>query len=345
MCSGSDNPIEIRPQDLDGPLPFHLVVDDTMSILSAGRSIRRSCPELKRGDSLSRWITLERPESPIECMEDIHAIKGRLVLMRLAGCGMQLRGAFLPLHSGGGALLSAEPQLTSPDDLTRHDLHITDFAVHDAVTDLLFAIRARDLTLAELKTAMERQRVLVRELDHRVKNNIAAVLSLSSLTASDASSVEDYHQKLDRRVRALNESHTLLARSGWGPVQLELLANAVLNAFCDGSSRLRLSGEPIRVPARYAGPLALSLHELGINAAKYGAWSCDNGHVILKWTARDDTLHMTWTEVDGLPPEKIPSEGIGLTLVRGFIEHELDGAFVIDLTPTGLRFSIAIPVG
>ncbi len=317
MCSGIDRPFELRPDDLDGPLPFHLLIDETLCIRHAGRSIRRLCPTLKPGDHLSTWITLERPAKPIEHLDDLRSIEGRLVLMRLAQCDVQLRGAFLPVVHQPGMMLAADPQLTAPEDLTTHGLHLNDFATHDAVTDLLFAIRARELTLNELREAMERQRSLVRELDHRVKNNITAVLSLIALTASEVSSIEEYHQRLDRRIRALDASHTLLARGGWGPVDFRTLAATVLNAFADPGDRLAFEGEDVRILARQAGPLALSLHELGINAAKYGGGWTEMGQGRLNWQEDGETLRVWWTGAGGADAGATPQGGGGVALGRG----------------------------
>jgi len=345
MSSGSEFHVDIDAADLDGPLPFHLLIDEHLEIQHVGRSIRRLYPKLQCGDPLGQWITLDRPAKSIEHIGDLQGIAGRLVLFRLAGCDLQFRGQFLALHGGDGMLLTADPQLTDPDELARHDLQLADFAMHDAITDFLFAIRARDVTLGELREAIERQRVLVRELDHRVKNNISAVLSLLALTRSDASDVTQYHEILDGRIRALDASHMLLSRGHWGPVDLGILADSVLAPFRGRHGRLKLETAPLRIPARMASPLAMSLHELGINAAKHGAWSGDSGVVCLQWQQSADTFKLVWSETGGPRPSQTMTEGTGLSIVRGFIEHELGGVLSIEPGESGLTVLISLPRG
>lgn len=343
MSSGNEFDVDIDPADLDGPLPFHLLIDEHLKIQHVGRSIRRLYPKLQRGDSLGQWVTLDRPAKSIEHIGDLHGIAGRLVLFRLAGCDLQFRGQFLPLQAGDGMLLTADPQLADPDELAKHDLQLADFAMHDAITDSLFAIRARDITLGELKEAIERQRVLVRELDHRVKNNISAVLSLLALTRSEASDVTQYHEILDGRIRALDASHTLLSRGHWGPIDLGILADSVLAPFRGRRGRLELDAPPLHIPARLASPLAMSLHELGINAAKHGVWSGDSGVVCLQWQQSADTFKLKWSETDGPRPSQTMTEGTGLSIVRGFIEHELGGVLSIEPGESGITVLISLP--
>jgi len=343
MSSGTESHANIDPADLDGPLPFHLLVDEHLQIQHVGRSIRRLYPELQRGDSLDQWVTLDRPAKTIERIGDLHDISGRLVLFRLAGGDLQFRGQFLALHESDGMLLTMDPQLTEPAELARHGLQLKDFSPHDAVTDLLFAIRARDVTLDELKEAIERQRMLVRELDHRVKNNITAVLSLLALTSSDASDVTQYHEILDGRIRALAASHSLLALDHWGPVELGSLADSVLAPFGSRDGRLELDGPRMHIPAKLASPLAQSLHELCINAAKHGAWSVDSGVVHLQWQQSGDTFKLVWSETGGPRPPQTLTEGTGLTIVRGLIEHELRGVLSIETGESGVTVLISIP--
>ena len=265
------------------------------------------------------------------------------MLFRLAGSDLQFRGQFLALHERDGMLLTMDPQLTEPAELARHGLQLKDFSPHDAVTDLLFAIRARDVTLDELKEAIERQRMLVRELDHRVKNNITAVLSLLALTSSEASDATQYHEILDGRIRALAASHTLLALDHWGPVELGSLVESVLAPFGNHEDRLELDGPRMHIPAKLASPLAQSLHELCINAARHGAWSIDSGVVRLQWLQSADMFELVWSETGGPRPPQTLTEGTGLSIVRGLVEHELRGVLSIEPGESGVTVLMSIP--
>ena len=343
MSSGTESHPNIDPADLDGPLPFHLLIDEHLQIQHVGRSIRRLYPELQRGDSLDQWVTLDRPAKTIERIGDLHDIAGRLVLFRLVGSDLQFRGQFLALHGSDGMLLTMDPQLTEPAELAKHGLQLRDFSPHDAVTDLLFAIRARDVTLDELKEAVERQRMLVRELDHRVKNNITAVLSLLALTSSEASDATQYHEILDGRIRALAASHSLLALDHWGPVELGSLVESVLAPFGNHEDRLELDGPRMHIPAKLASPLAQSLHELCINAARHGAWSIDSGVVRLQWLQSADMFELVWSETGGPRPPQTLTEGTGLSIVRGLVEHELRGVLSIEPGESGVTVLMSIP--
>ncbi len=198
--------------------------------------------------------------------------------------------------------------------------------------------------ITERREAEQRQRLLADELDHRVKNNFAAVLSLAEQTLRQSPSKEQFVSVFTGRVRALARSHEALARQRWEDLDLKQLPAAVLGAFLQDPSRLTLKCEEIRLPARTALPLGLSLHELGTNAAKYGAWSTPRGRVLVSASVLEGKVYLEWTEQDGPAVVEPRERGLGLDLVRGLIEHELGGSLNVRFNPEGLSCLMVLPI-
>ena len=191
------------------------------------------------------------------------------------------------------------------------------------------------------------RRRLVSDLDHRVKNNLAAVLALSEQTRRSAKSLDDFTSAFDGRIHALARSHEALAHSHWKAVELRKIVELAIDAHMPlASGRVQIDGDTVLLPARACGPITLTLHEMVTNAVKYGAFSIPKGRVILQWSVGEDqSLEMRWTELGGPPPtDALLTSGLGINLIRGFIEHELHGSFDLDIPPTGLDAHMTIPL-
>lgn len=336
-------PVGLSIDDLDGPLPFHLLLDASLGIESAGRTLRKLIPALAVGEQFTDHFELLRPHSETDGPDSIEAVLDRLVLVQAKDADLQLRGSFWKLEAGG-YLLAGSPLMNKAEDMEQLGLIMTDFAPHDPVTDFLFAIRARDVTLDEIRSASDRQKLLTRELDHRVKNTLAAVLTLASLTSGESTSIEQFNQRFEGRVRTMSMAHELLATAGWNAVDLEDMVLTVLGGFLQNkSSGLEFSGEPVTIAPRQAGPLAMTLHELGMNAFKYGAWADGSGSISVTWQLQQDTIRIDWHETGGPRIESTPKHGIGLNLVSGFIKHELHGDISLDFETDGLTANISFP--
>lgn len=189
-----------------------------------------------------------------------------------------------------------------------------------------------------------RQRMMINELDHRVKSNLAAVLALCEQTRSSARSLEQFSETFEGRIRALARSHEALAATGWKGIRLNDLLLLVIKPYVPlEARRITLSGENPMLPARVAGALMLALHELTTNALKHGAFSTPEGCVTSESTQDGvDRLRLRWVEQRG-PADAGPLEpGVGLTLIRGLIEHELDGSIDLDLAEGGLTCTMEI---
>lgn len=199
--------------------------------------------------------------------------------------------------------------------------------------------------ITERKRAEEHQRLLIRELDHRVKNVLATVIGISDLAQIESQAPEIFHKSFRGRVEVLARTHEALALAHWQSVDLGEVTRLVLSQHMSAAGgRLVCSGDPFEVSARASTPLALTLNELATNALKHGALSAAAGRVDLTWTsgpAKD--LRLSWIERDG--PEVSPprEEGKGIELIRGLIEYELDGRVEMAFDSNGLTCAIVIP--
>lgn len=177
----------------------------------------------------------------------------------------------------------------------------------------------RDVT--ERRRFEERQRLLLGELTHRVRNTLAVVQAITHQSLRGPGSPQDLAERLDGRLRALASAHTLLVESEWRGADLATLARSQLAAYAtDNPARVRISGEPVTLPADQATPFGLILHELATNAAKHGALTTLSGTVALSWTlvrGRDaNVLKVSWREQGGPPPRRGAPAGVGTTLIE-----------------------------
>ena len=202
----------------------------------------------------------------------------------------------------------------------------------------------RDIT--ERKALESRQKLLVSELTHRVKNLLTVVQGMVHQTGKTSSSIQEFIKKLDGRITALADSQKLLVDSIWEGADLRALIERQLRPYTgDDSSRLRLAGDSVILPAELATPFGLVLHELATNAAKYGALSDENGRVELSWSVVDGNkeraLKVVWKEADGPRVRPPGANGFGSQLIRqglasAKVEHEFH--------PEGIRCAIEFPL-
>jgi PAS domain S-box-containing protein len=189
------------------------------------------------------------------------------------------------------------------------------------------------------------QRLMTRELLHRVKNSVAVIQSLVRLTAPRVNSLEEFVVSLSGRLSAMAAAHDLLTDMHWRGADLGELVAKQLAAYLVGPSpRVRMSGPRVRLPQHYAVPLALALHELATNAAKHGSLSAPYGRVDLVWSLegpRSRKLRLEWRESGGPRVSEPATKGFGSTL----IERGLPGARVERrFSPEGLACSIELDV-
>lgn len=191
--------------------------------------------------------------------------------------------------------------------------------------------------ITERKRAEDRQTMLVAELNHRVKNILAVVQSVASQTVAASGSLGQFRSAFEGRLRAISLAHDILTRLRWGEVALEHLVAQSLAPY-RGDGRVAWSGPPLLIKAQSVVALALVLHELSTNAAKYGAFSNSNGRVEVAWQRLDGGLaELRWTELDGPPVTREPVPGFGNKLITRVIGYDLQGSAAMRFEPDGLR--------
>jgi PAS domain S-box-containing protein len=201
----------------------------------------------------------------------------------------------------------------------------------------------------ERKALEERQRLLLEELNHRVKNIIAVTQSVAHLTSLSAGSLDEFHEVFQGRLHALAAANELLTAGGWQAISLEALLRRVLLPHGEpGESRLELSVEDVSIGGELVQDLTLALHELATNATKHGALSMPWGRVAVEAgpaaAARGPTLRLVWRELGG-PPVRAPThEGFGTRLLRQLITRRHGGRLELDWRADGLVCSLELPL-
>ena len=187
---------------------------------------------------------------------------------------------------------------------------------------------------------------LTRELNHRVKNTLANVLSIVTLTRRRATSLDEFADGLDGRIRALSATHDLLTQSDWGTTPIEAVVAAELAPYTRGGEDvLDMAGPPVELAPNDALSLGLALHELATNASKYGALSVAGGRVSVRWSLAEENLaQIDWRESGG--PEVAPRRprGFGTDLIEKIVAHELRNPVELVFAPEGVRCSLKVPV-
>jgi two-component sensor histidine kinase len=195
-----------------------------------------------------------------------------------------------------------------------------------------------------LKKALEAQETLAKELNHRVKNLFAVTGSLVEMTSANTGTKDEMVDALRGRLRALSEAHGLMlgafgGASGNRGVSLSALLDALLRPF----GRVQPEGPAIALGDRATGNLALVIHELATNAAKYGALSIQGGSLAVTWDVTDGNLVVDWRETGGPAAPPPTKQGFGSALIEGTIAG-LGGTLDYDWSARGLVLRIAVPL-
>lgn len=208
-----------------------------------------------------------------------------------------------------------------------------------AVTGIF--VQGHDVT--ERKQFERHQQLLVGELNHRVKNSLAIVQSLAHQSFHSSTPPAEAIRSFEGRLEALATAHNLLTRRNWDSASIEEVVATALAAFCT-EDRCEISGPDVRISPQTAVSLALALHELGTNAAKYGALSNSGGHVRVCWTTAEDRLELSWRE-EGGPRVTAPSKrGFGTRMIERTLSAEFGGKVELEFAPEGVRCTVVAPI-
>jgi PAS domain S-box-containing protein len=197
--------------------------------------------------------------------------------------------------------------------------------------------------ITDRKEREEKERLLMREVNHRAKNMLSVVDAIARQTA--ARNPEDFVERFTERIQALSANQDLLVRNEWQGVDIEELVRAQLAHFADLiGSRIAAYGPKLRLNPVTAQGIGLALHELATNAGKYGALSIDRGRVDIYWGTAGDTFTISWTERDGPPVSPPQRRGFGTTVMEMMAERCcVDGAVDLDYAPSGVTWRLTCP--
>jgi two-component sensor histidine kinase len=202
-----------------------------------------------------------------------------------------------------------------------------------------------NIDVTERKQAEKHQYTLNAELDHRVKNVLATVSAIIAQTQEASSSPTEFVAGLDRRIKSLAGTHELLSRSNWHGVPLADIIRRELAPY--GTGNTDICGPSVTLKAEATQAVAMVLHELTTNAAKYGAFSNGTGRVSVRWrwlrNGSHDRLAIDWQESDGPPVLTARQSGYGTSIIRELIPFELGGSVELVFASDGTRCRLDIP--
>ena len=187
---------------------------------------------------------------------------------------------------------------------------------------------------------------LTRELNHRVKNTLANVLSIVSLTRRRSTDIDEFSESLIGRIRALSATHDLLSQSNWTDALLsDVIRNELAPYLQDNERHVAMSGPEVRLAPNDAMSLGLAIHELATNAAKYGALTSEDGRIVVEWKLLSpESVEVYWRE-EGGPPVTPPSRrGFGRDLIEKVVAHELQSKVDLQFNPGGVECRLSVPV-
>lgn len=192
------------------------------------------------------------------------------------------------------------------------------------------------------KRIEDHQTLLAREVDHRAKNSLAVVQSIVRLTRGD--SIKSYIASVEGRIQALSKVHSLLAHSRWQAADLHTLIHEELTPYqMGGAEPISIAGPRVVVTPPVAQTLALGLHELATNAAKYGALSAEGGRVHLSWQVSPGQVVMTWRESGGPPVTAPQRRGLGLQMITSGAQSQIGGEAKLEWKSGGLVCTLTLP--
>lgn len=272
--------------------------------------------DLEERTTLDTWVSRIHPEDRDGHLADaaaaIHAGRGAMV--------------FRIIREGEIRWLEAQGQVSQRGD------DGTPLKLAGITIDITDRIRAE-----------EHQRLLINELNHRVKNTLAIVQSLAQQTFKGAATPEA-SDAFEGRLFALSTAHNQLTQKNWEAASLRQIISDAFAAVGAGAERSDLKGPDILLPPKAAVSLAMAVHELATNALKYGSLSGPEGRVDVHWRAKDKRLKLVWRERGGpgvVHPEK---RGFGTRMIERALASELDGQVKIDFQAQGVVCSIDAPL-
>ena len=239
-----------------------------------------------------------------------------------------------------------ERRVSRQDGTAHYLLRILPYRAPDSTVD---GSLVTFVDVTQIVQAEQHQRLLVDELNHRVKNMLAVVISLASQTLRRSGTLEEFSGAFLGRVQALTGTYTLLSRESWSNVQLqEIVAEELRPFMATDRTNIHIDGPAVFLDPRGALALGMAIHELATNAAKYGALSVPAGDVAVTWaverTIEGEHLTLGWREHNGPPVTAPTKRGFGMLLIERGLAHDMAGKATVEFLPDGLRASFHAPL-
>jgi two-component system, chemotaxis family, CheB/CheR fusion protein len=201
------------------------------------------------------------------------------------------------------------------------------------------------IDMTDMVQAERHQRLLIDELNHRVKNMLTVVGSLAAQTVRRSESLEDFARAFTGRVRALTISYALLSNQNWLSVSLrDLLVEAIKPYTAREQSKVMLTGSEVRLKPAGVLAMGMAVHELTTNASRFGALSMPEGSIEITWRLEASELVVDWTERNGPPVPASPRRGFGTTLIERGFAHELSGRAKLAFKSAGVQATLRAPL-
>ncbi|WP_370631993.1 PAS domain S-box protein [Phyllobacterium lublinensis] len=202
---------------------------------------------------------------------------------------------------------------------------------------------ARDIT--DRKETEERILMLMREVNHRVKNQYAVILSMIRETSNRTSNAVEFEQQIRERIMALARSHDLLVHAEWRGATVSELILAQVKPF-GNEANITLAGPPIVLLPNAVQYLGIAFHELATNSAKYGVFSVERGNIIVDWHVGDEgrTFYLAWTESGGPPVKLARKQGFGKTVLERVTPLSLGGEGMLGTGSNRIVWTVHAPM-
>jgi two-component sensor histidine kinase len=205
---------------------------------------------------------------------------------------------------------------------------------------------ARDI--AERREADQHRKMLMGELNHRLKNTLAVVQSIASQTLGSASTLDEAQSVFGERLRNLAAAQDVLMRENWRRADVVDVVSQTIGPHAGGENRFRVGGPSVQLAPGAGLAISMALHELATNAAKYGALTSAEGHVDVVWKVEEENGNrrfvLKWVESGGPSVVKPTRRGFGSRLIERALASELQGEVSLEYAPAGVRCTIVAPL-
>jgi two-component sensor histidine kinase len=199
----------------------------------------------------------------------------------------------------------------------------------------------------ERETADRLQKLILEELHHRIKNTLATVSAIASQSLRTATSIEHGQQAIESRLLALGRAHDLLLQAQWSSASLTHIIQGAIEPYdSKGEGKFSILGPDLKITSGAVIALAMTLNELCTNTTKFGALSVPAGRIEIAWQvdAKNQRLHLTWTEKDGPVVDAPTRKSFGTRLMET-LGKQLNGEVELAYAPTGFIYALDVPLG